>query len=192
MGCYYITMSLPEPQGRRHDLLVARRSANWPIRWARSTRTRGSRCGCPRIAASAKTTRRRQATATIIDTTVGRVMFNDDPAEGHAVLQHADAVAASWPSVISRLLPDPRPPRDDRPARRHEPARLPRSTRSGLSFATDDLITPRQQGADHRRRRKESAQDSTSSINAASSPRASVTTRCSTPGRTPASRSRPK
>ena len=66
------------------------------------------------------------------------------------------------------------------------------STRSGLSFATDDLITPAQQGQDHRRRGKGGAARSTSSISAASSPRANATTRCSTPGRTPANRSPPK
>ena len=28
MGCYYLTMSVPEPKGRGHDLLVARRSGS--------------------------------------------------------------------------------------------------------------------------------------------------------------------
>ena len=62
------------------------------------------------------------------------------------------------------------------------------ATRSGLSFATDDLITPEAKGRIIAEAEKEVLRR-TSSINAASSPRASVTTRCSTPGRTPASRS---
>ena len=57
--------------------------------------------------------------------------------------------------VISRLLPIPRPPRrrstllDDM-----NQLGFRQATRSGLSFATDDLITPPSQGANHRRRPK--------------------------------------
>ena len=66
------------------------------------------------------------------------------------------------------------------------------STRSGLSFATDDLITPPSKSRIIGEAEKEVAQDATSSTSAASSPKASATTRCSTPGRTPANGSPPK
>ena len=50
MGCYYMTMPLPEPQGRRDDLHARSTRCNWPIRWARSTRTPASRSSCRRRA----------------------------------------------------------------------------------------------------------------------------------------------
>ena len=75
------------------------------------------------------------------------MLFNDDPAPGHAVLQHGACESSDLAERDLRLLPAPRPPRDDRPAGRHERSSASaRATRSGLSFATDDLITPATQG----------------------------------------------
>ena len=88
-----------------------------------------------------------------------------------------------------RLLRDPGPPGDDRPAGRHEGLGFRQSTLSGLSFATDDLITPPNKAKIIGDAEKDGAARSRSSTSAASSPRASATTRCSTPGPTPASRS---
>ena len=36
MGCYYMTVPLPQPQGRRHELLRRSTKCSWPTRWARS------------------------------------------------------------------------------------------------------------------------------------------------------------
>ena len=57
------------------------------------------------------------------------------------------------------------------------------ATRSGLSFATDDLITPPTQ-------QKKTFSKPTSYTRVESSRRAKGTTRCWTPGRTPANESR--
>ena len=67
------------------------------------------------------------------------------------------------------------------------------STRSGLSFATDDLVTPDSKVKDHRRSGKDSS-SSTSKLytTAASSPTLNGTTRCWTRGRTLANKSRRK
>ena len=65
------------------------------------------------------------------------------------------------------------------------------STRSGLSFATDDLKTPLSKDASSPRRRRRSPR-TTSCTSAGSSPTRSGTTRSSTPGRTPASGSPPR
>ena len=113
-------------------------------------------------------------------------MFNIDAPRRHAVLQPWPCSPASWPrsfptatrssaaAATIDLLDD----------MNHIGFR--ESTRSGLSFATDDLITPPNKQTDHWRGRKEGAQAARSSTSAASSPRTSATTRCSTPGRTPA------
>ena len=89
----------------------------------------------------------------LIDTTVGRVMFNVILPDGHAVLQHPDAVERPGQRDF-RLLPDPRPPGDDRPAGRHEPARLPREhpQRPVVRHRRSDHAA--EQVEDHRRRRE--------------------------------------
>ena len=192
MGCYYLTMSVPESQGRRHGLRLARRSRAGLLRWARSTRTPGSRSGCRRIAACVEDANATTACGKLIDTTVGRVMFNMMLPEGHAVLQHAAAVGRTGQRHL-RLLRDPRPPATIDLLDDMNQLGFRESTRSGLSFATDDLITPRQQGArSSATAEKARAARSSSSTSAASSPRANATTRCSTPGPTPANRSPPK
>ena len=62
------------------------------------------------------------------------------------------------------------------------------STRSGLSFATDDLKTPASKDAILAEAEKEVGK-AASTTTAASSPSRNGTTRSSTPGPTPASRS---
>ena len=110
--------------------------------------------------------------------------------------QAADAVlrSAAVPQALSahhrRLLPAARPPRDDRPARPHEGDRLPRiDALRACRFATDDLQDAAQQGSDPRRRPRRKSRRSRSSTSAASSPSRSATTRSSTCGPTPATRS---
>ena len=77
----------------------------------------------------------------IVQTTVGRVVFNDILHPRDAVLQPGARPEAA-PGHHRRLLPDPRPPRDDRLLDRMKDLGFRESTRSGLSFATDDLKTP--------------------------------------------------
>ena len=126
MGCYYLTMSVPERQGRRHDLLRRSTKWSWPTRWARSTRTRRSRCGCRRTAAC-KSEVRREDKPGEIDRHHRRPRDVQHDAARRACRSTTSPLRSSeLASVISRLLPDPRPPQDDRPAGRHEPARLPR------------------------------------------------------------------
>ena len=72
MGCYYVTMSLPEPQGRRHGLLRRSTKCSWPIRWAPSTRTPASRSSC-RPTRRLKSEGEASKPAPLIETTVGRV-----------------------------------------------------------------------------------------------------------------------
>ena len=89
--------------------------------------------------------------ARLIETTVGRVIFNEILPEGmpYYNIPHALEQLATR---HHRLLPDPRPPQDDRPARRHEAARLPREhpQRPVVRHRRPDHA--RQQGADHRAR----------------------------------------
>ena len=76
------------------------------------------------------------------------------PAPADAVLQ-PDARPEAAPGDHRRLLPDPRPSRDDRRCwTAMKDLGFRESTRSGLSFATDDLKTPLLEGRDHRRGRE--------------------------------------
>ena len=109
------------------------------------------------------------------------------PAED-AVLQHG-ARAEAAPGDHRRLLPDPRPRRDDQPARQHEGPRLPRVDPLGPLVRhrrPQDARPPRTPSSPRPRRRSPRPPSSTS---AGSSPSRSGTTRSSTPGPTPASRS---
>ena len=99
MGCYYLTMSVPEAQGRRHDLLARWTKWRWPTPPARShthakIKVRLPKDRCMREDDGSK----KPATARSIDTTVGRVMFNMILPQGHAVLQHRRCGRASWPA----------------------------------------------------------------------------------------------
>ena len=146
MGCYYLTMRVPEAPRRRHDLQLDGRSRDG-LRRRQGRHARPHQGPAARsIAASAKRSTTTTPTAAIIDTTVGRVIFNDDAAQGHAVLQPRAAVERAGEGD-QRLLPDPRPV-----ARRStllddmNQLGFRQATRSGLSFATDDLITPEAKG----------------------------------------------
>ena len=127
----------------------------------------------------------------VVQTTVGRVVFNDilhrkmpfyNLTLGQKQLQ---GIIADCYQILGRretiALLD-----------RMKDLGFRESTRSGLSFATDDLKTPLTKDHDHRRGREGGRQAATSSTSAGSSPTRSGTTRCSTPGRTPASGSPPR
>ena len=127
----------------------------------------------------------------VVKTTVGRVIFNDilhakmpfyNLALGQKQLQ---GIIADCYQILGRretinLLDD------------MKDLGFRESTRSGLSFATDDLKTPDDQGRDPRRGREGGRQGRPSSTSAGSSPSRSGTTRSSTPGPTPASGSPPR
>ena len=123
MGCYYMTAVAARPQGRRHDLRLARRGAIGLLagQGRHARRDQGPAAagrGASRASATAS------SPARLVDTTVGRVLFNDILPDGHALLQHPAALQRPGQRHL-RLLRDPRPPADDRPAGRHEPHRLP-------------------------------------------------------------------
>ena len=88
--------------------------------------------------------------AMVVQTTVGRVIFNDILTPKMAFYDlplRPEAPAAHH----RRLLPAPGPARDDRPARPHEGHRASANRPArGLSFATDDLKTPPNKDHDHR------------------------------------------
>ena len=188
MGCYYMTMLAA--RDRKATAWFSRRSTkcSWPTRWAWSTRTPGSRSGCRRIARLKTDIEALAKPGALIETTVGRVMFNSTLPDGmpfyNIPMRSSDLakVISDCYQTLGRrktidLLDDM-----NRLGFRN-------STRSGLSFATDDLITPPNKSKIIGDAEKSSAARSTSSTSAASSPRANATTRCSTPGPTPAKRS---
>ncbi len=105
MGCYYMTMSLPRPQGRGHGLLVAARSATGLfVGRARHARPDQGQA----VAETSLENRRPDARqAGRADRHDGRPRdFQHDAARWDAVLQHADAVERVGESDL-RLLPDP-------------------------------------------------------------------------------------
>ena len=127
----------------------------------------------------------------LVKTTVGRVLFNAMLPDGMPFYNMP--LRCSRPGRRDlRLLRNPRPPQDHRPAGHDEPPRLPpeHAQRPELRHRRPDH--PAQQVEDHRQRREARAEDPRSSTSAASSPRASATTRCWTPGPTPANKSPPK
>ena len=141
MGCYYLTIVAARPQGRGHDLRVARRSATGLLAGRGRHARRRSRSGCRRTAGVKSDDD--DAKPGELDRHHRRPRaVQHDAARGHAVLQHAACGPASWPTVISDcyemlgrratidLLDD------------MNQLGFRESTRSGLSFATDDLITP--------------------------------------------------
>ena len=95
MGCYYLTAApLPAVKGDGMKF-----SSFEEVQLAYSlgkvaTHARRSKSAWPK-AASIKNERLRQARGSLIKTTVGRVMFNDDAARGHGLLQHAAAAKGS-------------------------------------------------------------------------------------------------
>ena len=127
----------------------------------------------------------------VIKTTVGRVIFNDilhpkmpyyNLALGQKQLQGiiADCYQILGRAETINLLDD------------MKDLGFRESTRSGLSFATDDLKTPDDQGRRSWPRPRRRSPRRPSSTTAGSSPSRSGTTRSSTPGPTPASGSPPR
>ena len=115
MGCYYMTASLQSEQGRRHEVRLGRRGAIGLLA-GRGRHARGDhRAAAARAGASRATAA--SSPADMVQTTVGRVLFNIDAARGHALLQHAAAFQRPGRRDF-RLLRDPRPAADDRPVGR--------------------------------------------------------------------------
>ncbi len=154
MGCYYLTMS-PARSRKGEGMIVrlAGRSAPGLFAGRRSTPTPASRSSCrPRGGCKSETDVSKPGE--LIETTVGRVMFNTC-CPRDAVLQHADALQragqgdlATATSILGRratidLLDDMKRPG------------LPRehAQRAVVRHRRPDHAA--QQGHDHRRRRKE-------------------------------------
>ena len=171
MGCYYLTMGVPEAQGRRHDLQLDGRGGDG-LRRRQGGHARPHQCGCDRClattglaadrgrAGSSRAARRVKLTKRLASRAQERDRHDrrprrvqPDPAQGHAVLQHRHAVQRAGPRD-QRLLRNARPPADDRAARRHEPARLPpeHAQRPVVRHRRPDHA--RHQGQDHRRGRE--------------------------------------
>ena len=130
MGSYYVTVQPPgEPasKGERDETGVYSPERGLPGRSARrrSASTRMIKMRLPAHKKLKGDGDKEFTPGMVIKTTVGRVIFNDILHAEDAVLQHGDGPEAA-PGDHRRLLPDPRPARDDRPARRHEGPRLPR------------------------------------------------------------------
>ena len=90
----------------------------------------------------------------VVKTTTGRVIFNDILHPKMPFYNLALGPEAA-PGDHRRLLPDPRPGRDDSPcSTTMKDLGFRESTRSGLSFATDDLKTPGLERHDPRRDRE--------------------------------------
>ena len=140
MGCYYLTVSLPDRKGEgmmfssldevqlAYSLGKVDTHARIKVKLPPHRTTEERR----RVEQQARRHHRHHGRPRDVQ---------HHPARGHAVLQHPDALERSGQGDF-RLLPDLGPPGDDRSARRYEPIGFRESTRSGLSFATDDLITP--------------------------------------------------
>ena len=96
MGCYYLTMSVPDSQGRRHDLLARWKKSRWPTRPARCTRTRRIKVRLPKYRCLRDEMDNDKAYGKI-DRHDGRPRdFQHGAAQGHAVLQHRAAISRSW------------------------------------------------------------------------------------------------
>ena len=153
MGCYYMTMSLP---GRKGEGMIF--SSLDEVQLAYSL---GKVETHARIKVKLPPDRRLKSEAPqqieagrLIETTVGRVIFNQMLPEGMP-FYNIPMRSSELGQRDLRLLPDPGPPRDDRPAGRHEPDRLPREhpQRSVVRHRRPDHAG--QQVEDHRRGRKE-------------------------------------
>ena len=121
MGCYYMTAALAAEQGRRHEVLVVRGSAAGLLA-GQGGHARGHR-GPP--GPDPLHQERPCGQARHADQDHRRPRDVQLPvAQGHALLQHAPAVQGPGGSDF-RLLRDPRPAEDDRPAGHDEPHRLP-------------------------------------------------------------------
>ena len=141
MGGYYITMNVPEAPGdgmvfgSHEEVEMAHAMGKVHTHAKIKVRLPAGRCLRDEMDDPSKKGR-------VIDTTVGRVFFNEMLPEG---MPFYDEPMKS--SSLARVVSDcyeflGRSPHDPT-ARRHEQASgSSMSTRSGLSFATDDLVTP--------------------------------------------------
>ena len=97
MGCYYITVALPRPQGRGHDVLLDHgRGRSWPTRWAGSTRHAMIKVKLP-TRPPREEQRRRAARRADRNHRRPRDVQRHAP-QGHALLQHAHALQRRWPA----------------------------------------------------------------------------------------------
>ena len=142
MGCYYLTMTVPEAKGDDMMFSLAGRSGDG-LRGGQGAHARQDQGPAAEEPLPARRDgQRERPTARSIDTTVGRVIFNMVLPKGMPFYNIAAAVGAAG-ARDQRLLPVPRPPRDDRRCSDDmNQLGFREATRSGLSFATDDLITP--------------------------------------------------
>ena len=198
MGSYYVTVSRPGEPGEyktrtasRRRLLDAPTRSSSPSARRRSASTRMIKLRLPAHKRLKGEGEKEFTPGMVIKTTVGRVIFNDilhpkmpyyNLALGQKQLQ---GIIADCYQILGRRetinLLDAMKDLGFR-----------ESTRSGLSFATDDLKTPDVQGRRSSPRPRRRSPRPPSSTTAGSSPSRSGTTRSSTPGRTPASGSPPR
>ena len=189
LGCYYLTQNprgADEGQAASAAVRRTRRKSNSRWRKARSRRTTAS---ASRIRISASRRIYGNADAKVIETTAGRVIFNEIWPKELGFFNKA-AGKKQLSDIIWRCYQVAGHDEDGRDARQAEGARLPRSDQGRYlhrhlghdhSEGERDRTRERLQ-ADHARSR--------SSIARVSSPTANVTTRSSTSGPTPATRSR--
>lgn len=143
MGCYYMTMSLPDRRGQgmifstlnevqiAYSLGKVDTHARIRVKLPRTRRIRGDEG--------------EHKPGAIIETTVGRVMFNNQLPEGMPYYNHpmqskklAEVISDCYQILGRRATIDLLDSMNRTGFRE--------STRSGLSFATDDLITPQSKG----------------------------------------------
>ena len=183
MGCYYITAAIPLEKGDGmifssfNEALLAyagsdRHACRDPDPSARGTQVKND----PRIEPGGA------------QHDHGARGVQHDASRGHALLQHRPAVLGPGRRDF-RLLRAVLGPAHDRLARHDESPGLPAKHAERAELRHRRPHHPAEQGEDHRGRRAERDARSPSSTNAASSPRASATIRCWTPGPTPANRS---
>jgi DNA-directed RNA polymerase subunit beta' len=116
-----------------------------------------------------------------MDTTVGRVILNDQPAAGHAVHQRPAQEEGPRPAGAV-LLPEVRPAGHGPDARRVKNLGFLYATRAGISIGIDDMVVPGEKAGWCANAEKEVVPSKTS-IRTAPSPTASATTRSSKSGR---------
>ncbi len=140
MGCYYITTELPNRLGEGMPSPPSTRSIS-PTRRVSSTCTPRSSSASPSTKSSRATKTTRGSRRVDHQHHVRPHSVQPNPSRGmdfyNQPLRSSDLAKRHF-----RLLPGPGPQGHHRPPRRHEPAWVRESTRSGLSFATDDLVTP--------------------------------------------------
>ena len=145
MGCYYMTMSLPDAATARAWSSRRRPKCTWPTRWATSDTHARIKVKLPPDRRLKTDIEALAKPGALIETTVGRVMFNDSLPDGmpfYNIPMRSSELAkviSDCYQVLGRrktidLLDD------------MNKLGFRNSTRSGLSFATDDLITPPTKG----------------------------------------------